>query len=82
LYLRLQEKDLRGYVDHRNEKMGRKIRDAEIAKVPFMIVVGEKEQAEGVVSVRKKGDGDVGSMTLDAFIAMAQEEIQSLTYEK
>jgi len=82
LYLRLQEKDLRGYVDHRNEKMGRKIRDAEIAKVPFMIVVGEKEQAEGLVSVRKKGDGDVGSMTLDAFIAMAQEEIQSLTYEK
>ena len=82
LYSRLQEKDLRGYVDHRNEKMGRKIRDAEIAKVPFMIVVGEKEQAEGIVSVRKKGDGDVGSMTLDAFIAMAQEEIQSLTYEK
>jgi len=82
LYLRLQEKDLRGYVDHRNEKMGRKIRDAEIAKVPFMIVVGEKEQAEGIVSVRKKGDGDVGSMTLDAFMAMAQEEIQSLTYEK
>lgn len=82
LYLRLQEKDLRGYVDHRNEKMGRKIRDAEIAKVPFMIVVGEKEQAEGIVSVRKKGDGDVGSMTLDAFIAMAQEEIQSLTYDK
>jgi threonyl-tRNA synthetase len=82
LYLRLQEKDLRGYVDHRNEKMGRKIRDAEIAKVPFMIVVGEKEQAEGLVSVRKKRDGDVGSMTLDAFIAMAQEEIQSLTYEK
>ena len=82
LYLRLQEKDLRGYVDHRNEKMGRKIRDAEIAKVPFMIIVGEKEQAEGIVSVRKKGDGDVGSMTLDAFIAMAQEEIQSLTYEK
>jgi threonyl-tRNA synthetase len=82
LYLRLQEKDLRGYVDHRNEKMGRKIRDAEIAKVPFMIVVGEKEEAEGIVSVRKKGDGDLGSMTLDAFIAMAQEEIQSLTYEK
>ena len=45
-------------------------------------MVGEKEQAEGIVSVRKKGDGDVGSMTLDAFIAMAQEEIQSLTYEK
>ncbi|MCX6194011.1 MAG: threonine--tRNA ligase [Cytophagales bacterium] len=82
LYLRLQEKDLRGYVEKKKKKMGRKIRDAEIAKVPFMIVVGEKEQAEGIVSVRKKGDGDVGSMTLDAFIAMAQEEIQSLTYEK
>ncbi len=80
VYLRLQERDLRGYVDHRNEKMGRKIRDAEVGKVPFMIIVGEKEQAEGMVSIRKKGDGDLGMMTLDAFMALAGEEINQHSY--
>lgn len=82
IYLRLQEKDLRGYVDHRDEKIGRKIRDAEVSKVPFMIIVGEKEQAEGLVSIRKKGQGDLGSMSLDAFITLAQEEIAQLTVDK
>lgn len=82
IYLRLQEKDLRGYVDHRDEKIGRKIRDAEVSKVPFMIIVGEKEQAEGLVSIRKKGQGDLGSMSLDAFITLAQEEIAQLTIDK
>jgi threonyl-tRNA synthetase len=82
IYLRLQEKDLRGYVDHRDEKIGRKIRDAEVSKVPFMIVVGEKEQAEGLVSIRKKGQGDLGSMSVDAFINLAQEEITQLTVDK
>ncbi|MEY2792622.1 MAG: Threonine--tRNA ligase [Bacteroidota bacterium] len=80
LFLRLQEQDLRGYVDHRDEKIGRKIRDAEVHKVPFMIIVGEKEQAEGLVSIRKKGHGDLGSMTLEAFMALAQEEIHQLTF--
>ena len=80
VYLRLQERDLRGYVDHRNEKMGRKIRDAEVGKVPFMIIVGEKEQAEGMVSIRKKGEGDLGMMTLDAFMALAGEEINQHSY--
>ena len=82
IYLRLQEKDLRGYVDHRDEKIGRKIRDAEVSKVPFMIVVGEKEQAEGLVSIRKKGQGDLGSMSVDSFINLAQEEIAQLTVDK
>jgi threonyl-tRNA synthetase len=82
IYLRLQEKDLRGYVDHRDEKIGRKIRDAEVSKVPFMIVVGDKEQAEGLVSIRKKGQGDLGSMSLDAFITLAQDEIAQLTVDK
>ncbi len=80
IYLRLQEADLRGYVDHRNEKMGRKIRDAEVGKVPFMIIVGEKEQADGMVSIRKKGEGDLGMMSLDAFMAMAGEEINQQSY--
>jgi len=82
IYLRLQEKDLRGYVDHRDEKIGRKIRDAEVNKVPFMIIVGDKEQAEGMISVRKKNQGDLGSMTIEAFMNLAQEEISQLTYEK
>ena len=80
VYLRLQDRDLRGYVDHRNEKMGRKIRDAEVGKVPFMIIVGEKEQAEGMVSIRKKGEGDLGMMSLDAFMALAGEEINQHSY--
>ena len=80
IYLRLQEADLRGYVDHRNEKMGRKIRDAEVGKVPFMIIVGEKEQADGMVSIRKKGEGDLGMMSLDAFMALAGEEINQQSY--
>ena len=81
IYLRLQEKDLRGYVDHRDEKIGRKIRDAEVNKVPFMIIVGDKEQAEGMISVRKKNQGDLGSMTIEAFMNLAQEEMNQLTYE-
>lgn len=82
IYLRLQEKDLRGYVDHRDEKIGRKIRDAEVNKVPFMIIVGEKEEAEGMISVRKKSQGDLGSMTIESFMNLAQEEMSQLTYEK
>ncbi len=80
IYLRLQERDLRGYVDHRNEKMGRKIRDAEVGKVPFMIIVGEKEQEEGMVSIRKKGEGDLGMMSLEAFMALAGEEINQHSF--
>lgn len=82
IFLRLQEVDLRGYVDHRSEKMGRKIRDAEVAKVPFMLIVGEQEEADGLVSIRKKGEGDLGSMSLDSFIQLAREEIQTLTQHK
>ncbi len=75
VFLRLQEQDLRGYIDHRDEKIGRKIRDAEVNKLPFMLIVGEKESEEGKVSVRKKGEGDLGMMTIDEFVKLAQEEI-------
>jgi threonyl-tRNA synthetase len=74
VFLTLQENDLRGYVDHRDEKIGKKIRDAEVAKVPFMLIVGEKEQAEGTVAVRKKGEGDLGSMALSDFLTLATRE--------
>ncbi len=75
VFLRLQEQDLRGYIDHRDEKIGRKIRDAEVNKLPFMLIVGEKESEQGMVSVRKKGEGDLGMMPIDEFMRIAQEEI-------
>ena len=75
VFLRLQEQDLRGYIDHRDEKIGRKIRDAEVNKLPFMIIVGEKEAEQGMVSVRKKGEGDLGMMTIEDFTKIALEEV-------
>ena len=72
---RLEEMGLRGSTDERNEKIGRKIRDAELAKVPFMLVMGEKEIADGVVSVRRQGAGDLGTMTPDAFAKLIADEI-------
>jgi threonyl-tRNA synthetase len=65
---RLKESDVRGFLDDRDEKIGRKIRDAEVKKVPFMLVVGEKEVAENKVSVRKHGEGDKGAMGLAEFL--------------
>jgi len=72
----LARHDIRGFIDDRSEKIGRKIRDTELKKVPLMLIVGEKEAAEGTVSVRRQGEGDVGSMTLDAFAAYFQELIE------
>jgi threonyl-tRNA synthetase len=75
VYKDLQEVDIRGFLDDRDEKIGRKIRDAEVQKVPYMLVVGEKEAAEGKVSVRKKGEGDLGAMTVEEFKAHFKAEI-------
>ncbi|MBQ7559649.1 MAG: threonine--tRNA ligase, partial [Synergistaceae bacterium] len=58
---------LRVEIDTRSEKLGRKIRDAQLQKVPYMLVVGDKEQAENKVGVRERSKGDLGSMTLDEF---------------
>lgn len=77
VFFDLQDFDIRGYVDHRDEKIGRKIRDAEVNKLPFMLIVGEKEQEEGKVSVRRKGQGDLGSMTISDFTSYFQEEIKN-----
>jgi threonyl-tRNA synthetase len=71
----LNNYDIRGLVDDRNEKIGKKIRDAELAKVPFMLIVGEKEFESNQVSVRQRGYGDHGSVTQEAFVAMVQEAI-------
>ncbi len=61
--------DIRAIVDQRSEKIGRKIRDNELKRIPFLLVVGEKESAEGTVSVRQQGEGDKGTMTLAEFTA-------------
>ena len=76
VFLQLQEADVRGYADHRDEKIGRKIRDAEVNKLPYMLIVGEKEQEEGKVSVRRKGQGDLGQMSLEEFITHFKAEVQ------
>ena len=75
VFLTLQENDIRGFIDLRAEKIGRKIRDAEVAKVPLMLIIGEKEAQDGKVSVRKKGEGDVGTFTIEEFIQYAKNEI-------
>ncbi|MEG0498696.1 MAG: His/Gly/Thr/Pro-type tRNA ligase C-terminal domain-containing protein, partial [Alistipes sp.] len=59
--------DVRSQIDDRNEKIGRKIRDNELKRTPYLLIVGEKEEAEGLVSVRAQGEGDKGQMTLEAF---------------
>jgi threonyl-tRNA synthetase len=72
---KLAEHDIRGFIDERAETIGRKIRDTELKRVPFMLIIGEKEAEEGSVSVRKQGDGDKGAMTADAFIAYFKEQL-------
>jgi threonyl-tRNA synthetase len=71
----LKDSDICGLIDFRDEKIGRKIRDAEIKKIPYMLIVGEKEAAEGLVSVRKHGQGDLGSMTIAEFKQQIIKEI-------
>ena len=78
VFTELQAQDLRGFLDGRDEKIGRKIRDAEVGKVAFMLIVGEKEAAEGKVSVRKHGQGDVGSMTVAEFVQLFKEEAEGI----
>lgn len=69
-------KGVRGYIDERNETVGRKIRDTELKKIPFMLIVGEKEIEEGSLSVRKQGEGDQGTMSSDQFVALIEEEME------
>jgi threonyl-tRNA synthetase len=73
----LSERDIKGFIDDRNEKIGKKIRDNEIKKIPFMLVVGEKEEAEGKVAVREHGKGDIGVLGVNDFIKFVNEIIES-----
>ncbi|MEY2800291.1 MAG: hypothetical protein RI934_1279 [Bacteroidota bacterium] len=71
----LNNYDIRGLIDNRDEKIGKKIRDAEVKKIPFMLIVGEKESEDGLVSVRKHGEGDLGAMSIEAFADLIKKEI-------
>lgn len=72
---RMFDMGLRVHLDDRNEKLGYKIREAQVQKVPYTLVVGDKEMEEGTVNVRRRGEGDVGAMKQADFIAMLQQEI-------
>lgn len=74
VYRSLEEHDITGFIDHRDEKIGRKIRDAEVKKIPMMLIVGEKEAEANAVSVRKHGYGDVGTFSLSEFFTYFKEE--------
>ena len=74
----LKQKDIRAVVDGRNEKIGRKIRDNELKKIPYMLIVGEKEAENNEVSVRKQGEGDKGSMKITNFAALLNNEVEEM----
>ena len=71
----LKNAEIRAEIDDRNEKIGKKIREAELAKVPYMLVLGEKEATEEVVAVRRQAKGDLGTMPLDQFIGLVNDEV-------
>ena len=77
----LAEQDIRAFVDDRNEKIGRKIRDNEMKRIPYLLIVGEKEAENGEVSVRKQGEGDKGSMKIATFAANLNAEVEELLKE-
>jgi len=72
----LNNYDIRGFFDSRNEKIGKKIRDNELQRIPYLLIVGEKEEASMSISVRKQGDGDKGSMTIEDFANFIKEEVK------
>ncbi|SDY05021.1 threonyl-tRNA synthetase [Lutibacter oricola] len=73
----LENDEIRALIDDRSEKTGRKIRDAEVSKIPFMLIVGEQEEKDGTISVRKQGEGDIGTFKIDEFVSFIQKEINS-----
>ena len=72
----LKNSDICTLIDDRNEKIGKKIRDNELRRIPYLLVIGEKEAENGTVSVRKQGEGDRGEMKTDDFAAFIRSEIE------
>jgi len=77
----LENNEIRALVDNRNETMGKKIRDAEIQKVPYMIIVGEQEEIDETLSVRKHGGDDLGTISVASFSSIIEEEIKKTLKE-
>ncbi len=75
----MRDKDIRVDVDDRNEKIGYKIREGQMSKVPYMLVVGDKEMESNTVAVRKRGQGDLGAQAVDEFIASVMDEVAKKT---
>lgn len=73
----LENHDISGLIDDRNEKTGKKIRDAELKKIPFMLVVGENEEQNGTISVRRRGEGDLGAMSIEDFVSYFKKAADS-----
>jgi len=74
----LNNYEIRTLIDERNEKTGKKIRDAELQRIPYMLIVGEKEEVEGTVSVRKQGQGDMGSFKIEEIADLINREIKEM----
>jgi threonyl-tRNA synthetase len=72
----LNNSDIRTLIDNRSEKIGKKIRESELKRIPYLLIVGEKEAADGTISVRKQGEGDKGAMKLEEFAAFIQSEVE------
>ena len=74
----LNNNDIRALIDDRNETIGKKIRENEIKRIPYLLIVGEKEEQSGTVSVRRQGEGDKGSMTVEDFAGMIGDEVNKM----
>ena len=74
----LENDEIRALIDSRNEKTGRKIRDAELNKIPYMVIVGEKEQENETISIRKQGEGDLGAFSINEFVSIVNKEVNSI----
>jgi threonyl-tRNA synthetase len=72
----LNNSDICALIDERSEKIGKKIRDSELKRIPYLLIIGEKEVEDGTIAVRKQGEGDKGAMKIDEFITFINEEIK------
>jgi threonyl-tRNA synthetase len=72
----LNNSDICALIDERSEKIGKKIRDNELKRIPYLLIIGEKEEENGTVAVRKQGEGDKGAMKLEEFVSFINEEIK------
>ena len=75
ILISMKNYDIRTLIDERREKIGRKIRDAETQRIPYMIIVGEREKKENKISIRKRNEGDMGSIDVDSFVKKIKNDI-------